>query len=97
MRNIFQVCFNKFKNPEESYLSEINALRYLKFSPRLFEIRLSHRMEGAIYVQESDMFIASEGEALRNLNFYTGQIILLLVTFNFFYLNMFDVILLFVE
>ena len=73
MRNIFQVCFNTYKNEEDTRLSDAVALRQLKFSPQLFEIHLAHRLQNAVYFQDTDTFVTSEGESARNLNFHTGE------------------------
>ena len=73
MRHIFQVCFNTYKTDGESNLSDLLAHKYLKFSPRLFEIKLSHRMETVSYIEDTNMFVVSEGEAARCYNFHTGE------------------------
>ncbi len=73
MRSIFQACYNKYKPPSESALSDMDALKCMKFSPRLFEIRLSERIESAAYVQDANLFVITEGEATRCLNFHSGK------------------------
>ncbi|KAK0061739.1 hypothetical protein Bpfe_008654 [Biomphalaria pfeifferi] len=72
MRNIFVQCFNTCKWSNESALTEAWALRHLKFSPRLFDIKLFQRLETVAYFQDTDMFVLAEGEAARCCNFHTG-------------------------
>ncbi|KAK6184719.1 hypothetical protein SNE40_007131 [Patella caerulea] len=72
MRNIFIKCFNTYKTEAESSISDSIALKQLKFSPRLFEIKLSQRLETVVYFRESDTFVIAEGEAARCTNFHTG-------------------------
>ena len=69
---MFQVCFNKYRDQMEAYLSDKKARTILEFSPRLFEIKYSQRMEPVGFIQESNMFVVTEGEAARGLNFYSG-------------------------
>ncbi|RUS92172.1 hypothetical protein EGW08_000025 [Elysia chlorotica] len=73
MRNIFLKCFNTYKSSSEPNLSDPLAVKYMKFSPRLFEIRLSQRVENTAYFQEPDMFVLAEGEAARCYNIHTGM------------------------
>ena len=73
MRNIFQVCYNTYRNSNDAYLTDRQALRQLTFSPRLFEVKLSVRTECATYLQECDTFVACEGEAARYCNLHTGN------------------------
>ncbi|ESO81962.1 hypothetical protein LOTGIDRAFT_170498 [Lottia gigantea] len=73
MRNIFIKCFNTYKSEVESSISESTALKTLKFSPRLFEIKLSQRLETVVYFKETDTFLIAEGEAARCTNFHTGK------------------------
>ena len=73
MRSIFQVCFNTYRNDKETPLNDVTALKYLKFSPRLFEIKFSQRMESVAFIQESDTFVLTEGEAARCVNFNSGK------------------------
>ncbi|CAL1532374.1 unnamed protein product, partial [Lymnaea stagnalis] len=72
MRNIFIKCFNTCKWSSETELTEAWALRNLKFSPRLFDIKLFQRLETVSYFQDTDMFVLVEGEAARCCNFHTG-------------------------
>ncbi|XP_064599220.1 uncharacterized protein LOC135465802 [Liolophura sinensis] len=73
MRNIFQTCFNTYKSSEESNISDSFALKYMKFSPRLFEIKLSQREETVAYYEDFDMFVLAEGDSARSYNFHTGM------------------------
>lgn len=73
MRNIFLKCFNTYKSESESALSDSYALKHMKFSPRLFEVKLSQRMETAAYFQDTDTFVVAEGEAARCYNIHTGM------------------------
>lgn len=73
MRNIFLKCFNTYKSESESTLSDSYALKHMKFSPRLFEIKLSQRLETAAYFQDMDIFVVAEGEAARCYNINTGE------------------------
>ena len=73
MRNIFIKCFNTCRTPAESELSETWALRNMKFSPRLFDIKLFQRRETVAYFEDADMFVLAEGEAARCYNFQTGR------------------------
>ncbi len=72
MRSIFQVCFNTFSHDSETRLADMAAIKYLRFSPRLFEIKYSQRLEPVGYFQDTDTFIVTEGEAARFLNFNSG-------------------------
>ncbi|XP_071172775.1 uncharacterized protein [Mytilus edulis] len=72
MRNIFLKCFNTYKLSSEPLLSESYALNHMKYSPRLFEIKLSQRSETVAYFDDCDMFVLAEGEAAAFLNFHTG-------------------------
>ena len=74
MRNIFQACFNAYKNDSESPLTDQAALKSLKFSPRLFEIKLSQRMESTMYIEDANVFVTTEGESARFLNFHSGKL-----------------------
>lgn len=73
MRNIFLKCFNTYKLSSEPLLSESYALNHMKYSPRLFEIKLSQRSETVAYFDDCDMFVLAEGEAAAFLNFHTGR------------------------
>ena len=73
MRGIYQVCFNKYKSRRENKITDKIAMKYLKFSPRLFEIKLSQRLDNIAYFQDTDMFVTTEGEAASYLNFHTGK------------------------
>ncbi|WAR11351.1 hypothetical protein MAR_025531 [Mya arenaria] len=73
MRNIFLKCFNTYKQPEEASISDSFCLNHMKFSPRLFEIRLSQKTESTAYISDCDLFVISEGEASRSFNFNTGM------------------------
>ncbi|KAK7500326.1 hypothetical protein BaRGS_00008549, partial [Batillaria attramentaria] len=73
MRNIFLKCFNTYKSESEPTLSDSMALKHMKFSPRLFEVKLSQRMETAAYFQDTDTFVVAEGEAARCYNIHTGM------------------------
>ncbi|KAK7505287.1 hypothetical protein BaRGS_00003449, partial [Batillaria attramentaria] len=72
MRNIFIKCFNTCRTSSESELSETWALRHMRFSPRLFDIKLFQRIETVAYFEDADMFVLAEGEAARCYNFQTG-------------------------
>lgn len=72
MRNIFLKCFNTYKSPEETGISDSYCLNNMKFSPRLCEIKLSQRMETVAYFADCDIFVITEGEASRSYNFNTG-------------------------
>ncbi|XP_067651780.1 uncharacterized protein [Haliotis asinina] len=72
MRNIFMKCFNTYKSNCEHSLSDSFALKLMKFSPRLFEIKLSQRLETVAYFEDSDTFVVSEGDAAGCYNFHTG-------------------------
>lgn len=73
MRNIFLKCFNIYKLSNEASISDSYCLNNMKFSPRLFEIKLSQRMESAAYISDCDLFVITEGEASRSYNFNTGM------------------------
>ncbi|XP_052815279.1 uncharacterized protein LOC128242232 [Mya arenaria] len=73
MRNIFLKCFNTYKRPEETSISDSFCLNNMKFSPRLFEIRLSQKTETAAYISDCDTFVITEGDASRSFNFNTGM------------------------
>lgn len=75
MRNVFQACFNSYKQDNEAPLSDKAILKYMKFSPRLFEIKLSHRMESVAYIEDANLFVVTEGESARCLNFHSGNVI----------------------
>ncbi|KAL8607504.1 hypothetical protein ACOMHN_004474 [Nucella lapillus] len=72
MRNIFLKCFNTYKSESEASLGDSFALKHMKFSPRLFEVKLSQRVETAAYFQDTDTFVVAEGEAARCYNIHTG-------------------------
>ena len=73
MRNIFQVCFNTYRTECEPEISDMESVSNMKFSPRLFEVKLAQRMESVGFIQDSNMFVVSEGEAARFLNFHSGM------------------------
>ena len=56
----------------ENIVTDKIAMKYLKFSTRLFEIKLSQRIDNIAYFQDTDMFVSTEGEAATHLNFHTG-------------------------
>lgn len=72
MRNIFLKCFNTYKRSDEKTISDSYCLNHMKFSPRMYEIKLSQRMETVAYISDCDLFIIAEGEASRSCNFNTG-------------------------
>ncbi|XP_076449291.1 uncharacterized protein LOC143285758 [Babylonia areolata] len=72
MRNIFIKCFNTCRASSEKEVSETWALRHMKFSPRLFDIKLFQRRETVAYFEDADMFVLAEGEAARCYNIHTG-------------------------
>ncbi len=74
MRNIFQACFNSYKHAGDPQLSDTEAMKNMKFSPRLFEIKLAERMENVVYIEDANFFAVTEGEAGRFLNFRSGKI-----------------------
>ncbi|GAB1598133.1 uncharacterized protein LOC106870828 isoform X1 [Argonauta hians] len=73
MRNIFTKCFNTFRLENETKLAESEALKNMKFSPRLFEIKMFQRQENVAYFSEPDIFILAEGDAAMCYNFSTGM------------------------
>ncbi|CAL1542508.1 unnamed protein product [Lymnaea stagnalis] len=73
MRNIFLKCFNTYKADSEPRLSDPMAVKHMKFSPRLFEVKLSQRVETTAYFQDLNMFVVAEGEAARCYNIHTGM------------------------
>ena len=73
MRSIFQVCYNTYKSDTEPILTDKQATRNMKFSPRLFEVKLSQRLENVVYVEDGDVFVVTEGEAARYSNFHSGK------------------------
>ena len=77
-------CFNTFRSENEAKLAESEALKNMKFSPRLFEIKLFQRHESVAYYSDPDIFILAEGDAVRCYNFSTGQSI---INFTFFLHN----------
>ena len=84
MRNVFLKCFNTYKRSEEGSISDSYCLNNMKFSPRLFEIKLSQRAESVAYISDCDLFIITEGEASRFLNFNTGKSVLLFTVMTMF-------------
>ncbi|XP_060587705.1 uncharacterized protein LOC132743192 [Ruditapes philippinarum] len=72
MRNIFLKCFNTYKLSDEASISDSYCLNNMKFSPRLYEIKLSQKMENVVYIEDCDLFIITEGDASRSCNFNTG-------------------------
>ncbi|XP_076449045.1 uncharacterized protein LOC143285552 [Babylonia areolata] len=72
MRNIFLKCFNTYKSDSEASLSDSFAVKHMKFSPRLFEVKLSQRVDTVAYFQDTDTFVVAEGEAARCYNIHTG-------------------------
>ncbi|XP_036368549.1 uncharacterized protein LOC118767619 [Octopus sinensis] len=73
MRNIFTKCFNTFRFENETKLAESEALKNMKFSPRLFEIKMFQRQENVAYFSDPDIFILAEGDAAMCYNFSTGM------------------------
>ena len=73
MRNLFLVCYNKYKSDCETTVSSDDVIRWLKFSPRLYEVKLAHRMESVAYVEDANIFVITEGDTARRLNFHTGK------------------------
>ncbi|XP_064641268.1 uncharacterized protein LOC135496080 isoform X1 [Lineus longissimus] len=73
MRSIFQQCFNRYKNESESKINDNLALKSLKFSPRLFEIKISKRLESAVFIEDANIFVITEGDASRCVNFHSGM------------------------
>jgi hypothetical protein len=72
MRNIFLKCFNTYKLSDEASISDSYCLNNMKFSPRLYEIKLSQKIENVVYIEDCDLFIITEGDASRSCNFNTG-------------------------
>ncbi|KAL4225399.1 hypothetical protein ACF0H5_016089 [Mactra antiquata] len=72
MRNVFLKCFNTYKLSDEASISDSFCLNNMKFSPRLYEIKISQRIENVAYISDNNLFIITEGEATRSLNFNTG-------------------------
>ncbi|XP_045193654.1 uncharacterized protein LOC123549549 [Mercenaria mercenaria] len=73
MRNIFLKCFNTYKRSDEASISDSYCLNNMKFSPRMYEIKLSQRIESVAYISDCDLFIITEGEASRSYNYNTGM------------------------
>ena len=73
MRNIFLKCYNTYKRSNETCISDSYCLNNMKFSPRLYEIKLLQRVETAAYIADCDMFVTCEGEAARSYNYSTGN------------------------
>ncbi|XP_060570065.1 uncharacterized protein LOC132728440 [Ruditapes philippinarum] len=73
MRNIFLKCYNIYKRSDEASISDSYCLNNMKFSPRLYEIKLSQRMENVAYISDCDLFIITEGEASMSYNYNTGM------------------------
>ena len=76
MRNIFLKCYNTYKCQSEATLSETTAIKHLKFSPRLFELKLFQRLHTVAYFEDDDMFVIVEGESARCCNFHTGGFVI---------------------
>ena len=75
MRSLFLACFNKYKSESEHAISEPDSVRWLKLSRRLFEVKLSHRMESVAYVEDANIFVVTEGDAAQRLNIHSGNMI----------------------
>ncbi|XP_014679134.1 PREDICTED: uncharacterized protein LOC106818982 [Priapulus caudatus] len=73
MRNIFQESFNVYRTNDESRLTDSAALHHMRFSPRLFEVRLSYRRESVAFLDELDAFVVAEGDTSRFFNFNSGM------------------------
>ena len=67
------MCFNTYRLDTESELTDHAAMKYLNFSPRLFEIKLFQRMEQTAFFQNTDLFVVTEGETARCSNFQSGR------------------------
>ncbi|KAK2166598.1 hypothetical protein LSH36_37g02019 [Paralvinella palmiformis] len=72
MRNIFLVCYNKYKSDCETDIDDTDGVKWLKFSPRMFEVKLANRRESVAYVEDANIFVITEGDTARRLNFHTG-------------------------
>ena len=73
MRNIFQACYNTYRPDDEPELTDHAALKTMKYSPRLFDIKLHNRIESVSYIEDANLFVVTEGEASRCVNFNTGK------------------------
>jgi len=73
MRNIFLVCYNKYKSDCETDIDDTDGVKWLKFSPRMFEVKLANRRESVAYVEDANIFVITEGDTARRLNFHTGE------------------------
>ena len=73
MRGIFQSCYNRYRPAAEPGLSDSLAASSLKFSPRLFEIKLSDRLESVTFIEDANIFIVAEGSTARRINFNAGN------------------------
>jgi hypothetical protein len=60
MKNIFLVCYNRYKSDCEHDIPEANAVKWLKFTPRLFEVKLAQRLESVAYVEDANIFVVIE-------------------------------------
>lgn len=73
MRNLFLACYNKYKSQCETTIDHEEGVKWLKFSPRLYEVKLAHRLESVAYVEDANIFVITEGDTARRLNFHTGK------------------------
>lgn len=71
MRNIFRTCYDHLRYDDEKIPEEV--VHKMKFSPRLYEIKLQYRIENSVFIEDANLFVAVEGEASCNLNFQTGK------------------------
>ncbi|XP_071824249.1 uncharacterized protein [Apostichopus japonicus] len=67
LRNIFQESFNNYRCKGESRMTDMEALS-MRCSNRLTEIKLAYRKESVAYVEDENLIILVEGDAVRNLN-----------------------------
>ncbi|XP_033625598.1 uncharacterized protein LOC117288854 [Asterias rubens] len=71
MRNIFQESFNTYRTKGEPKISDSEAFN-IQCNQRLGEVKLSYRRENVLYIQEENLVVTVEGDAVRSLNFNLG-------------------------
>ncbi|XP_038066499.1 uncharacterized protein LOC119736558 [Patiria miniata] len=71
MRNIFQESFNSYRTKREPKISDSEAFN-IQCNQRLGEVKLSYRRENVLYIQEENLVVTVEGDAVRSLNFNLG-------------------------
>ncbi|XP_022082175.1 uncharacterized protein LOC110974694 [Acanthaster planci] len=71
MRNIFQESFNSYRTKSEPKISDSEAFN-IQCNQRLSEVKLSYRRENVLYIQEENLVVTVEGDAVRSLNYNLG-------------------------